>query len=160
MDSYAVQSTHHQPSLLQIMRLVQHITKRSCKLFILYFVTNYLPEGADQIDAAHECYRFALEHADEFAGAERTQRTVTQIRRKYPMLKTQHLMHAHGLADERLFQLVERPRELIEALYGHEAVLRRVHTVDINAVRGEEGRSVEVSELLESDWVWCVVSPS
>lgn len=117
------------------MRLVQHISKRSCKLFILYFVTNYLPDGADQIDAAHECYRFALEHADEFAGNERTQRTVAQIQRKYPILKTQHLMHAHGLADERLFQLVEQPRELIHALYGHESVLRRTHAVDINAVR-------------------------
>lgn len=124
----------HNGFLQSILRLVEHIAKRSCKLFCLYFVTNYLPVGADQIDAAHACYRFALEHAAEFARSERAQRICEQIQRKYPLLKTQHLMHVHGLVDERLFQLIEQPREMIEALYGHEAVVRQRPKADINAV--------------------------
>lgn len=131
---FSGRNSHEKNQQFQILRLTEHIHKRSRKLFILYFVTNHLPEGADQIDAAHECYRFAVEHAAEFATSAKAQPIVTKIRRKYPMLKTQHLMHVHGLVDERLFQLIEQPRELIEALYGHQAIVGRKPATNINAV--------------------------
>lgn len=96
----------------------------SKKLFILYFVCSQAPEGADQVEVAYECYRFACEHATQLSQSKRAVDIVAKIKRKYPILKTQHLMHLYGLADNRLFQLVESPRELINALYNHTSILQ------------------------------------
>lgn len=109
---------------VQVLRLLKHMSDPSRKLFILYFVCSQAPEGADQVEVAYECYRFACEHEEELSQSKRALDIVTKIKRKYPILKTQHLMHLYGLADNRLFQLVESPRELINALYNHPSILR------------------------------------
>ena len=47
-----------------------------------------------------------------------------RIKRKYPIVKTQHLLKLYGFKDEALFQLIEHPNELIFAIYEHECLLK------------------------------------
>lgn len=114
-------------------------------LFLLYFVSNQAPDGADQVEAAYHCYEFALRHEDEFLQIKRAHEIVKKIKRKYPILKTQHLLHLHGLVDDKLFQLIEHPKELIYALYSHENILKPQKT-DINKV------AEEIANLQELDF--------
>lgn len=109
------------------------MTDPSRQLFVLYFVCGQAPEGADQVEVAYECFKFAVDNEEVLNQSRRAQEIVIKIKRKYHILKTQHLMHLYGLADNQLFQLVENPRELINALYNHPSIL---HTplVNINKV--------------------------
>lgn len=131
----------HQAFLQSVLRLVRHITKPRAKLLVLYFVTNHLPPGVDQIEAAHECYSFAIEHRTELErSGETAHQTVAKICRKYPMLKTQHLLHMYGLSNVHLLELIEHPGDLIEALYGHESIVGGLQTqtpIDIHALAHE-----------------------
>lgn len=90
------------------------------KAACLYFVMNYAPEGADQVEAAYECYRFVCANEDQLRAKSDL---VPKIKRKYPILKTQHLLQQYRLTDDRLMQLLENPTQLIEALYGHQSIV-------------------------------------
>lgn len=91
-------------------------------LFCLYFVTNHAPEGIDQVEAAHECYKYAKEHEEQLTAHAKANEVVQKIFRKYKMFKVQHLLHLYGLADEKFLLLVENPEELIKSLYNHESI--------------------------------------
>ncbi|CAD6991333.1 unnamed protein product [Ceratitis capitata] len=127
---------HLQPTnnafLQSILRLVKHVTNPSKVFMILYFVANYAPDGADQVEASYECYKYALEHGDVITN-EKYQDQLIKIKRKYPILKTQHLLYIYGLTDDKLLQLAEAPKELIYNLYHHELILKSsksdIHTV-------------------------------
>jgi len=105
-------------------------------LFLLYFVTNHAPEGIDQVEAAYECYKFALKNKNELIKSDRAKDIVEKIERKYPIIKIQHLLHVYSLTDDTLMQLVECPKDLIHALYMHEIILKQ-HKPDINKLAGE-----------------------
>ncbi|XP_018800903.1 PREDICTED: uncharacterized protein LOC108976331 [Bactrocera latifrons] len=130
---------HLQPTnnafLQSILRLVKHVTNPSKTFMILYFVANYAPDGADQVEASYECYKYALEHS-EFITNENYQDRLMKIQRKYPILKTQHLLYIYGLTEEKLLRLVENPTELIYNLYHHELILK-TSKLDINQVAKE-----------------------
>lgn len=102
---------------------------------ILYFVANYAPDGADQVEASYECYKYAMEHSDLITN-EKYQDQLMKIKRKYPILKTQHLLYIYGLTDEKLLRQVENPTELIYSLYHHELILKS-SKLDINTVAKE-----------------------
>lgn len=108
----------------------------SKKIFVLYFVANHAPEGADQVEAAYECYKFAKKHQADLAQIKRAQDITDKIMRKYPIFKTQHLLQLYGLSDDQLLRLVESPRDLIEALYSHACILKPQKT-DINKAAKE-----------------------
>lgn len=112
------------------MRVVDCVSDLSSKLFILYYVTNNAPEGADQVEAAFECYKFACQHEDALANNVDTKDKMEKIIRKYPIYKTQHLLLQYGINDDKLCALVKNPRELINALYS-ETIQRKV---DINSL--------------------------
>lgn len=105
-------------------------------LFLLYFTSNNAPEGADQVKAAYECYKFAINNEEQLQNSRRAGDIVFKIKRQYPMLKTKYLLRLYGLLEDKLFQLIENdmPGELISALYGHESVLKQ-RKLDINKVR-------------------------
>lgn len=116
--------------LQSILRVVDCVSDLSSKLFILYYVTNNAPEGADQVEAAYECYKFACQHEDALSGNSDAKDKMEKIIRKYPIFKTQHLLLQYGINDDKLFALIKNPRELINALYS-ETVQRKV---DINSL--------------------------
>lgn len=109
--------------LQTILRMASLMRDKSKRMAILYYHVNSSPEGSDQVEAAYECWKFAVSneqelHASKYAGL------LDRIKRKYPLLKTQHLLHLYGLTDDKLMQLVETPSELINALYHHESILQ------------------------------------
>lgn len=138
--------------LQSVLHLVQKINDIQRKLFVLYFVCNHAPEGADQVEATEECFKFALQNYDELMRSERTRSNVEKIKRKYPMLKTQHLLHLYGLNNDSLMVLVEDSTELIKKLYDYISESK----IDINKVaeeiallHGEDFYKIQVG-LLES----------
>lgn len=102
---------------------------------LLYFTMNYSPEGIDQVKAAHECYKFAIEHEQEIANHPKAKEVTMKIKQKYPILKIQHLLHQYGLVEDHLMILAQNPYELIQALYMHESIL---HDQKININRLSE----------------------
>ncbi|XP_058835892.1 kinetochore-associated protein 1 [Topomyia yanbarensis] len=116
--------------LQAILRVVDCVSDLSSKLFILYYVTNNAPEGADQVEAAYECYKFACEHEHDLASNVDAKDKMEKIIRKYPIFKTQHLLLQYGISDDKLLALVKNPRELINALYSETLQ----HKVDINTL--------------------------
>lgn len=104
--------------------MIQFLVDKAKIAFVLYFVANHAPEGADQVEAAYECYRYCIENEDILMEKKKTEEIVVKIKRKYPIYKTQHLLNLYKLNDEKLFQYLENPVELINALYHHEVILR------------------------------------
>lgn len=104
---------------------------------ILYFVSSYAPDGADQVEATYECYKFIMANESSITDAKCFDQ-MNKIKRKYPILKTQHLLHIYGLTDENLLRLIDNPTELICELYHHEIILKG-GKLDINAVVMEIG---------------------
>lgn len=129
---------HLQPTnnsfLQSVLNLVSHMYYKERILFLLYFVANYAPPGADQVEAIQECYKFVQENFEELRSQTRTFETCQKVIRKYAILKIQHLLHLFGLNDERYMKLIESPRELIAMLYTHEAVVTANSKTDINHV--------------------------
>lgn len=121
--------------LQAVLHLVEHMKDIHRILFVLYFVFNHAPEGADQVEAAYECFKFAIIHEDELRESNRGYDIVVKIKRKYPMFKTQHLLHLYGLNEDNLSQLVESPLQLISALYCHESVFKSDSKIDFNQVK-------------------------
>lgn len=105
--------------LQSIIRLVHYINSEYRAFSILYYTMNHMPEGADQVEAAYECHQFMLEHETVLAGIEKAKDAVAKIRRKYPLLKTQHLLHVYKMTDDNLMALIEKPFDLIASLYLH-----------------------------------------
>lgn len=101
-------------------------------IFILYFVTNHVPEGIDQVEAAEKCHNFAVENEQDLSTHAKAMEIVAKIKRKYPIFKIQHFLYTYGVADDKLLQLVESPRDLIRALYHHDSILRD-QKVEINS---------------------------
>lgn len=109
--------------LQSILRLVAHIRSEGKAFSILYYTMNHMPEGADQVAAAFECHQFMLEHEARLAQHDKYRDAVAKMRRKYPLLKTQHLLHVYRMAEDGLMALIERPLDLIASLYLHAVVL-------------------------------------
>lgn len=111
-------------ALLAVLRMVNHIKDKSKRLAIIYFHVNHSLPGSDQVEAAEECLNFAISNESEIQKSPKYGDLVSRIKRKYPVLKTQHLLHVFGLNEERLMQLIEYPHDLITTLYYHESILQ------------------------------------
>uniref|UniRef100_A0A1B0C8Y7 Uncharacterized protein n=1 Tax=Lutzomyia longipalpis TaxID=7200 RepID=A0A1B0C8Y7_LUTLO len=76
------------------------------KIFaLLYYVMNYTIEGVDQVEAAYECYKYALENEEELVNCDKSVNHVLKVKQKYIRLKIQHLLHVHKLNEENLLKL-------------------------------------------------------
>jgi hypothetical protein len=69
------------------------------------------------------CWQFALKYEDALRANPKFYDLVEKSKRKYPLLKTQHLLYVFGLAEDKFLQLIENPRLLIHALYHHDSIL-------------------------------------
>lgn len=122
--------------LQTILRMVSLLKDKSKRMAILYFHVNHSAEGSDKVEAAYECWKFALENEEELRQSSKYFEIIEKIKRKYPLYKTQHLLHLYGLTDDKLMELVESPADLINALYHHESILLP-QKKDINKLCGE-----------------------
>lgn len=119
-------------ALLSVLRMVSLIRDKSKRLAIMYFHLNHSPPGSDQVEAAYECWKFALSYEEEILKSEKYGDFVEKIKRKYPIFKAQHLLHLHGLNEDNLMQLVENPIELITTLYHHNSIMEPSQKKNIN----------------------------
>ncbi|XP_070501724.1 kinetochore-associated protein 1 [Chironomus tepperi] len=110
--------------LQTVKRMVAYLENKGKALAILYFIVTNTPNGFDQMEAAHECWKFATMYEDALLRNTKYCDLVEKAKRKYPLLKTQHLLYAFGLAEDRMLQLIENPRLLIHALYHHDSILQ------------------------------------
>uniref|UniRef100_A0A182MXC7 Uncharacterized protein n=1 Tax=Anopheles dirus TaxID=7168 RepID=A0A182MXC7_9DIPT len=132
--------------LQSILRIVDSVRDLSTKLHILYYITCNALDGDDQVNAAYACYQFAREHESSLVGIAEAKDKIEKIYRKYPVLKTQQLLQQNGVTDEKQFQLVKNPQELIQALYTESCfqkvkvnelatVIGQLHNLDIEAIQ-------------------------
>lgn len=110
--------------LLTILRMVSMLRDKTKQLAILYFHMTHSPEGSDQVEASYECWKFVVAHEEEILKSPKFRDFAEKVKRKYLLFKTQHLLHLYGLTDDKLMQLVENPKELINALYHHDSILK------------------------------------
>ncbi len=104
-------------------------------LSALHFTTKFAAEGADQVEAAYECYMFAVNNEPELKKKRRDASILTQIKRLYPIYKLKFLLRLYNLMDDKLNELVEKPEDLICELYEHESILKE-QQININKVWG------------------------
>uniref|UniRef100_A0A182P1L0 Uncharacterized protein n=1 Tax=Anopheles epiroticus TaxID=199890 RepID=A0A182P1L0_9DIPT len=132
--------------LHSILRIVDSVCDLSTKLYILYYITCNALDGDDQVNAAYACYQFAREHEPALIGIPEAKDKIEKIYRKYPVLKTQQLLQQNGVTDEKQFQLVKNPQELIQALYTEScfqkvkvnelaATIGQLHDLDVEAIQ-------------------------
>ncbi|KAH8382179.1 hypothetical protein KR009_002128 [Drosophila setifemur] len=133
-ESWSLHPTNN-AFLKSILRLVEKVRNPNKAFLILYFVANYARDGADQVEANFECWKFVKEKGHLITD-QKCQEQVAKVKRRYPNQKTQHLLNIYGLTDEKLMRLVENPIELIHSLYHHELILQ-TSKVDINALVSE-----------------------
>ncbi|EDV92778.1 uncharacterized protein LOC6564158 [Drosophila grimshawi] len=161
-ESWSLHPTNN-AFLKSILRLVKNVHNSSKIFLILYFVASYAPEGADQVEASYECWKYAKEH-EALNKDPKCQDQLIKIMRRYPIQKTQHLLYVYGMTDEKLLRLVEHPTELIHCLYHHELILKS-SKVDINALVKEICMLHEISlegiqfKLLQK-WLSITVEPA
>ncbi|XP_058065571.1 kinetochore-associated protein 1 [Anopheles bellator] len=122
--------------LQSILRIVDSVRDRSSKLIILYYITCNASDGEDQVNAAHACYQFARKHETELVTVPEAKEKLDKILRKYPVLKTQQLLQQSGVTEEKQFQLVRNPQELIQALYS-ESCFQKVKVNELVKVVGK-----------------------
>lgn len=133
-ESWSLHPTNN-AFLQSILRLVEKVNNPNKAFLILYFVSNYARDGADQVEASYECWKFVKEKGHLITDP-KSREQVAKVKRRYPIQKTQHLLYVYGLTDEKLLRQVENPTELIQALYHHELILKS-SKVDINALVAE-----------------------
>uniref|UniRef100_A0A182K6U4 Uncharacterized protein n=1 Tax=Anopheles christyi TaxID=43041 RepID=A0A182K6U4_9DIPT len=133
--------------LQSILRIVDSVCDLSTKLYILYYITCNALEGDDQVNAAYACYQFAREHEPSLVGIPEAKDKIDKIYRKYPVLKTQQLLQQNGVTDEKQFQLIKNPQELIQALYT-ESCFQKVKVNELAATIGQlHGLDVEAIQM-------------
>ncbi|XP_060648155.1 uncharacterized protein LOC132785870 [Drosophila nasuta] len=131
-ESWSLHPTNN-AFLKSILRLVKHVQSPSNVIFVLYYVASYARDGADQVEAFYEGWKYVKANQEVLDKDPKCQEQLAKIKRMYPIHKTQHLLHVYGLSEEKLMRLVENPTELIHSLYHHELILKS-SKVDINAL--------------------------
>ncbi|KAG4074366.1 hypothetical protein HA402_008775 [Bradysia odoriphaga] len=117
--------------LQSILRVTNKMSDKGNILSALHFTTKFAAEGADQVEAAYECYTFAINNEPELRTNRRDAAILTQIKRLYPIYKLKFLLRLYNLMDDKLNELVEKPEDLISELYEHESILKE-QQININ----------------------------
>lgn len=103
--------------LQSVMHVVNNMKDIHRILLVLYMVFSNAPEGADQLEAALQCYKFVKQNQAALNESARSKDLAIKIKSKYSVLKVQHQLHLYGLYDDDLSELIANPLELIRALY-------------------------------------------
>lgn len=112
--------------LQTVLNVVNNMKDVNRILLVLYMVYSNAPEGADQLEAITQCYRFVKQNQAALNENERSKELAVKIKRKFSILKIQHQLHLYGLYDDDLSDLIKNPKELISALYN------RVTSANVN----------------------------
>lgn len=109
--------------LQAVLRMVTFISNKAKVLATLYYIMTNTPRGCDQMEAAHECWKFTIAHEESLRSQPKYHDVIDKVQQKYPLLKTQHLLYLYGVYNDKLMQLIDNPTALINVLYHHESIL-------------------------------------
>ncbi|KAJ6638667.1 Kinetochore-associated protein 1 [Pseudolycoriella hygida] len=109
--------------LQSVLRMTKKMIDKCNILYALHFATKFAAEGADQVEAAYECYTFAINNDAELMTNRRAGSISSQIKRIYPIYKSKFLLRLHNLLDDKFNELLEKPEDLIYELYEHDSIL-------------------------------------
>lgn len=123
--------------LQSVMHVVNHMKDIHRILLVLYMVFSNAPEGADQLEAAYQCYKFVKQNQAALNELQRSKDLAFKIKGKYSVLKVQHQLHLYGLYDDDLSDLIANPQELIKALYNRTNLNNTDSKCDVNKVAEE-----------------------
>lgn len=123
--------------LQSVMHVVHHMKDIHRILLVLYMVFSNAPEGADQLEAALQCYKFVKQNQAALNEVPRSKDLALKIKSKYSVLKVQHQLHLYGLYDDDLSDLIANPIELIKALYNRTNANNNDSKCDVNKVAEE-----------------------
>ncbi|XP_034939005.1 kinetochore-associated protein 1 [Chelonus insularis] len=110
-----------------------------------YHVVTHAPPGADQVEAAKECYI----HSQQWQELDRTitpsHEKLIKIHEKYFKYTSKHILYSHGLGQNQYLKLLKNPEKLIKELYNDETIPQRYkgiikHRPDINSAVTELGK--------------------
>lgn len=118
--------------LQSVLYMVEHMKDIERISLVLYMAFSNTHEGADQVEAAYECYKFVMKHEAELSASQRSRDIVRKIKSKYPIVKAQHQLHLYGLYDDDLSMLITNPTELIKALYSRSSIVSGEIKADLN----------------------------
>ncbi|KAK0087534.1 hypothetical protein PV325_000784 [Microctonus aethiopoides] len=89
----------------------------------LYYVVNHTPPGADLVAAAKECFVYSERWQQECNQTIQTVNTkLPKIKEKYLKYMFKHVLHTHGLGQEKYLNLVDNPEKLLRELYNDETI--------------------------------------
>lgn len=145
--------------LQSVMHVVNNMKDVHRILMVLYMVLSNAPEGADQLEAVSQCYKFVRENEAVLAELPRSNDLMIKVKYKFSILKVQHQLHLYGLYDDDLSELLTNPTQLICTLYN-----RAMHFTsgdskcDINQVAEEFARLFrldlkQIQILLLNQWL-------
>lgn len=120
----------HEDLFLEIDACLKHMSNLEVCTSAIYYVMAQAPRGADQVDAAALCYKYALEYKKKFPDDEGIEKAFKKVKNKYTNVSATHTLYMHQLNDECYLELANRPEELIIALYMDKRILKKIDTVD------------------------------
>lgn len=120
--------------LQSVMHVCAHMKDIHRILLVLYMVFSNAPEGADQLEAAYQCYKFVKQNQAALNENQRSKELAFKIKSKYSVLKVQHQLHLYGLYDDDLSDVIANPQELIKALYNRTNLNSTDSKCDVNKV--------------------------
>lgn len=123
--------------LQSVMHVVQHMKDIHRILLVLYMVFSNAPEGADQLEAALQCYKFVKQNQAALNDVPRSRDLAIKIKSKYSVIKVQHQLHLYGLYDDDLSDLIANPIDLIKTLYNRTNTNNADSKSDVNKVAEE-----------------------
>lgn len=147
--------------LQSVMHVVNNMKDVHRILMVLYMVFSNAPEGADQLEAALQCFKFVKQNESVLNELPRSKDLAIKIKSKYSVLKVQHQLHLYGLYDDDLSELIANPMQLICALYNR-STSNGDSKCDINKVVEEFARLFRLNireiqtELLKQ---WLAIEP-
>ena len=109
--------------LSQVEECVKNISNHEIASACLYFVTNHISPGIDQVTASELCYRRVLQWFEKDKACAKDY--VARIESKYLHLSTTHILHKYGLAETCNLKLISDPHELMSSLFQHPSIVPR-----------------------------------
>lgn len=126
-------TSQEEPLLRAAHRCVRHIANMEWAGACLFYVLQGCARGADQVAAAHLCYRFA----QRWAAVQPGNRAVRQMERLHSTLSTRHALYKIDWAREEFVRLSTEPAQLIRTMYLHSDFVSKMNRHDVNRAINE-----------------------
>ncbi|XP_049800170.1 uncharacterized protein LOC126235494 [Schistocerca nitens] len=128
-------TVHHTDFLKELVACLKYCQDLEKACAVLYYATNHMPAGADQVMAAELCYNTAVRWGEQDSLENNAKNCIRKVQQKYQQLQAVHVLHKYGLGnDAAILNFISNPQQLIAALFRHPAIVNTSarHCPDIN----------------------------